>query len=77
MKAAEVASALGTRKTVRITYQRSTETYRVDLCLGRTVLSALDDEITDEGKAETRAAFAALLFGHDTTRLDVTREDVP
>ena len=71
MTAAEITSALATRKTVRITYFRKSMLHRVDIVLGDAVI---DNLVTtaNEDLAEGYARSAARVLG-----LDITREDVP
>ena len=71
MTAAEVASALDVRKTVRITYNRTTELHRVDIALGRVLLDVIRVGILSEELAEHYAANAARVLGFDVTRVDV------
>lgn len=71
MTAAEVTSALGIRKTVRITYNRTTDLYRVDVAVGRALLDVVRVGIVREALAESYATSAAHILG-----VDITREDV-
>ncbi|HZE01406.1 MAG TPA: hypothetical protein VE155_06535 [Pseudonocardiaceae bacterium] len=74
MTTAEVSSALGTRRTVRIQYCASLESYYVFLALGDRVISALAyislGDFSEE-LAETSAAAAARLYDVDITRVDI------
>jgi hypothetical protein len=70
MTAAEVTSALSTRKAVRVTFSRKTLLHRVDLMVGDTVTDTI--VITaNEDLAEGYAQSAARILGLDVTRLDV------
>jgi hypothetical protein len=69
-----VSSALDARRTVRIQYSRSCDTYSVSLVQGDRVISALAYVSVgefSEALAETSAAAAARLYGLDITRLDI------
>lgn len=72
MTTAEVTSALAGRKTVRVTYSRSAENYRVDLRLGEKIIIIIATGIDTEKRAEGRAAIAAALHEVDITRRDVS-----
>lgn len=71
MTAVEVTSALGTRKTVRITYSRSTDLHRVDIALGQTLTEPLLANLVTAELAEVFAERAAYALGLDVTRVDV------
>jgi hypothetical protein len=71
MKPADVRSALATRRTVRITYVRSSDSYRVDVVSGDTVIDYLLGDLVTEELAEVFAGATAHALGLDITRLDV------
>lgn len=71
MTAAQITSALGARRTVRVTYSRTTDLYRVDVCGGDRPDFPLTAGFADERDAERYAQRAAQLLGRDVTRLDV------
>jgi hypothetical protein len=72
MNAADVTSALATRKTVRITYSRNLDTYRVDIVRGDDILETIREGVLAEDLAELYATTAARYRdGLDITRLDV------
>lgn len=73
MNAQQVQSALAARKTVRITYSRTTDQFRVDIVLGDEIL---DGELgwgpgDEEGFAEEWAAVFARMYDLPITRVDV------
>lgn len=76
MTAAEVTKALRNRRTVRLSYVRSTDTHRIEFMRGNVLLTALatvdagDAECSDV-LAERIATFAAEYYGVDVTRVDV------
>jgi hypothetical protein len=72
--AAPVTALLAGRRTVRVMYSRSCDTYSVSLVQGDRVISALAYVSVgefSEALAETSAAAAARLYGLDITRLDI------
>lgn len=71
MLASQITSALATRRTVRVTYHRSTETSDVDVVLGEQVEFTIARGITDESRADRLGSDAAHLFDLDVSRLDV------
>ena len=70
MTAAQINSALATRRTVRITYSRASDDYRVDVRQGDRIALIVATGITSERNAEGRAQCAARRFDLDVTRLD-------
>lgn len=70
MTAAQITSALGARRTMRVTYSRTSGTYRVDIRQGDRITAIIATGITSERNAEGRAQCAARLFDLDVTRLD-------
>jgi CRISPR/Cas system-associated protein Cas7 (RAMP superfamily) len=71
MTAAQINSALATRRVVRIAYSRDTDRYRVDVVLGANIQYTIAIGLADEVTAEAFATNAAQAFGLDVTRLDV------
>jgi hypothetical protein len=66
-----IADALSARRTVRVTYCRSRDDYRVDVACGDDVAIAVAAGIVTESRAEGCAAVAARVIGLDVTRVDV------
>jgi hypothetical protein len=71
MTTTEIRAAMAGRRTVRVTYSRTTDDYRVDIYQGERVALLVATGITNETNAEGRARSTARLFGLDVTRLDV------
>jgi hypothetical protein len=79
MKPADVTSALATRRTVRLTYWRSTDTYTITVNLGEQVTQELvtihgghGDGISDAADlADNLAAVIASRRGLDVTSVDL------
>jgi hypothetical protein len=72
MKPADVTSALATRRTVRITYVRSTDSYSVDVTNGDDVdYERLGWAGVSEARAEEWAAIFARIYRLDISRVDV------
>lgn len=71
MTAAQITSALGARRTVRVTYSRTNDEYRVDIRQGDRITMVVATGLTSERNAEGRAACAARLFDLEVSRLDV------
>jgi hypothetical protein len=71
MSPAQVASALATRKTVRITYHRGSDTHSVEVVLGGTVLDTIRTGVIIEDLAEHYAADVAFGLGLPIARVDV------
>lgn len=66
-----VTALLSARTTVRITYQRGTGRYRVDVVRGDVRQQMICIGVGDEATAERLAAGAAARRGLDVSRLDV------
>lgn len=72
MKPADVTSALATRKTVRVTYVRSTDSYSVDVVTGDDVdYERLGWAGVSEDRAEEWATIFARIYRLDISRVDV------
>jgi hypothetical protein len=80
MKPADVTSALAARKTVRLTYWRSTDTYTITVNLGEQVAQELVTICGGHGDGVSDAAYLAdSLAARIASRrgLDVTSVDLP
>lgn len=78
MKPADVISALATRRTVRVTYSRSADTYTITVNLGEQivrVLATIHGGYDLDAAAELATAIARKAAQQGS--LDVTERDVP